>query len=48
MFAKINKILLGPPLPTHTPGERAQGKVKALAAFSPGALASIAYSIQEI
>ena len=41
-------ILLGPPLPTRTMGERTLNKVRALAAFSPDALASIAYANQEI
>jgi amino acid transporter len=48
MFARIKEILLGPPLATHTMGERTLNKIRALAAFSPGALASIAYSNQEI
>jgi amino acid transporter len=48
MFARLKEIILGPPLPTHSMGERTLNKVRALAAFSPGALASIAYSNQEI
>ncbi len=48
MLAKIKEILVGPPLPTHTMGERTLNKIRALAAFSPDALASIAYANQEI
>jgi amino acid transporter len=48
MLAKIKDILLGPALPTHTKEDRTLNKVRALAAFSPDALASIAYANQEI
>ncbi len=48
MFAKIREVLLGPALPTHTKEDRALNKIRALAAFSPDALASIAYANQEI
>ena len=48
MFVKIKDILLGPALPTHTKEDRTLNKVRALAAFSPDALASIAYANQEI
>ena len=48
MLARIKEILLGPPLPTHTMGDRTLNKIRALAAFSPDALASIAYANQEI
>jgi amino acid transporter len=48
MISRVKEILLGPPLPTHTKGEQALNKIRALAAFSPDALASIAYANQEI
>lgn len=44
----LRELLLGPPLPTgRLAGERLN-KVRALAAFSPDALSSIAYANQEI
>jgi amino acid transporter len=48
MFAKFKDILFGPALPTYTKEDRALNKIRALAAFSPDALASIAYANQEI
>jgi hypothetical protein len=48
MFAQIKDILFGPALPTHTKEDRTLNKIRALAAFSPDALASIAYANQEI
>ncbi len=48
MFVKIKDLVLGPALPTHTKEDRALNKIRALAAFSPDALASIAYANQEI
>ena len=48
MFARFKELLIGPPLPTRNPGDRRLNKVRALAAFSPDALASIAYANQEI
>jgi len=48
MFSKLKEIILGPALPTRTIGEQTLNKIRALAAFSPDALASIAYANQEI
>ena len=48
MLDKIKQALIGPPLPTHQLGDRRLNKVRALAAFSPDALSSIAYANQEI
>ena len=48
MFSKIKDILIGPALPTKTLGHKQLNKIRALAAFSPDALASIAYANQEI
>lgn len=49
MLSKFKNILIGTPLPTHQLGEkRLLDKIRALAAFSPGALSSIAYANQEI
>jgi len=48
MIGKIRNLLLGPPLPTHRLGDERLNKVRALAAFSPDALSSIAYANQEI
>jgi len=44
----IREFLIGPPLPTHKLAEERLNKVRALAAFSPDALSSIAYANQEI
>src|SRR3990172_940154 len=48
MLDRIKHLLIGPPLPTHQLGERKLNKLRALAAFSPDALSSIAYANQEI
>ena len=48
MFAKIKDLFIGPALPTRTLGHKQLNKIRALAAFSPDALASIAYANQEI
>ena len=48
MFAKIKDLLIGPALPTLQLGHKQLNKIRALAAFSPDALASIAYANQEI
>jgi amino acid transporter len=48
MLNHIRHILIGPPLPTHAAGEKRLNKIRALAAFSPDALSSIAYANQEI
>jgi amino acid transporter len=48
MINKIKYWLIGPPLPTQQLGEKRLNKIRALAAFSPDALSSIAYANQEI
>ena len=48
MFSKIKDLLIGPTLPTRSLGNKQLNKIRALAAFSPDALASIAYANQEI
>jgi len=48
MFNQIKELLIGPPLPTKQLGEKKLNKIRALAAFSPDALSSIAYANQEI
>ena len=48
MLARIKEFLIGPPLPTAQLGEKKLNKIRALAAFSPDALSSIAYANQEI
>ena len=48
MLTKIKDFLIGPPLPTHQLHEKKLNKIRALAAFSPDALSSIAYANQEI
>ncbi len=48
MLHKIRDILIGPPLPTQYLAHKRLNKVRALAAFSPDALSSIAYANQEI
>jgi amino acid transporter len=48
MISKIKDLLIGPSLPTQSLGHRQLNKIRALAAFSPDALASIAYANQEI
>ena len=48
MINKIKSLLIGNPLPTYQLEEKRLNKVRALAAFSPDALSSIAYANQEI
>jgi amino acid transporter len=48
MLSKIKDLMIGPALPTQTLGHKQLNKIRALAAFSPDALASIAYANQEI
>jgi amino acid transporter len=48
MLNKLRYWLIGPPLPTREIGEKRLNKTRALAAFSPDALSSIAYANQEI
>jgi len=48
MLGKIRLTLLGPPLPTQQLMHERLNKIRALAAFSPDALSSIAYANQEI
>ena len=48
MLARIKEFFIGPPLPTADLGEKRLNKIRALAAFSPDALSSIAYANQEI
>jgi amino acid transporter len=48
MFGKFKSVLIGTPLPTRKLAEKRVNKFRALAAFSPDALSSIAYANQEI
>jgi amino acid transporter len=48
VIQSLREILTGPPLPTRRLGVERLNKVRALAAFSPDALSSIAYANQEI
>jgi amino acid transporter len=48
MLARLKEFLIGPPLPTYQLNEKKLNKIRALAAFSPDALSSIAYANQEI
>ena len=48
MLSKLKDLLIGPALPTRVLGHKQLNKIRALAAFSPDALASIAYANQEI
>ena len=48
MLDRIKNLFIGPPLPTGKLGEKRLNKIRALAAFSPDALSSIAYANQEI
>ena len=48
MLSKLKDLLIGPALPTQSLGHKQLNKIRALAAFSPDALASIAYANQEI
>ena len=48
MLGRVRSFLIGAPLPTYQLAEKRLNKVRALAAFSPDALSSIAYANQEI
>ena len=48
MLPKLKHLLIGDPLPTQLLHEKRLNKIRALAAFSPDALSSIAYANQEI
>ncbi|MGE5222688.1 MAG: APC family permease [Omnitrophica WOR_2 bacterium] len=48
MLNRLKYLLIGSPLPTQQMGEKRLNKIRALAAFSPDALSSIAYANQEI
>jgi amino acid transporter len=48
MLNKTKYLLIGSPLPTQQAMHRRLNKIRALAAFSPDALSSIAYANQEI
>src|SRR5215211_4689875 len=48
MASRLKDLLIGPPIPTQKLREKRLNKIRALAAFSPDALSSIAYANQEI
>jgi amino acid transporter len=48
MLNHLKEFLIGPPLPTRQLHGKKLNKIRALAAFSPDALSSIAYANQEI
>jgi amino acid transporter len=48
MHNKLRQFLIGSPLPTDQLSEKRLNKIRALAAFSPDALSSVAYANQEI
>jgi amino acid transporter len=48
MWHRLRTLLIGPPLPTQQLADKRLNKIRALAAFSPDALSSIAYANQEI
>jgi len=48
MIEKFKHLIIGSPLPTYQLAEKRLNKIRALAAFSPDALSSIAYANQEI
>ena len=48
MLTWFKDLLIGPPLPTYQLYENKLNKIRALAAFSPDALSSLAYANQEI
>lgn len=48
MLTRLKDFIIGPPLPTRQLQENRLNKIRALAAFSPDALSSIAYANQEI
>ncbi len=48
MFSHAKDLIIGPALPTQAATQERLNKIRALAAFSPDALSSIAYANQEI
>jgi amino acid transporter len=48
MIAHLKDLIIGPALPTQASSHTQLNKIRALAAFSPDALSSIAYANQEI
>ncbi len=48
MFSRIRYLLIGSPLPSQQVAHRRLNKIRALAAFSPDALSSVAYASEEI
>ncbi len=48
MIHRVKHLLIGSPLTTDLASENKLNKIRALAAFSPDALSSIAYANQEI
>src|SRR5512135_1529611 len=48
MLSRLKNFLIGSPLPTYQLAEKRLNKIRALAAFSPDALSSIAYANEEI
>ncbi len=48
MLSHLKDLIIGPALPTSASRHKRLNKIRALAAFSPDALASIAYANQEI
>ena len=48
MLEKLRELMIGPPLRTAQLADNRLNKIRALAAFSPDALSSIAYANQEI
>ena len=48
MLSRIKYLLIGSPLPSQQVAHRRLNKIRALAAFSPDALSSVAYASEEI
>lgn len=48
MLSHLKDLIIGPVLPTQASSQQQLNKIRALAAFSPDALSSIAYANQEI
>ena len=48
MLSHLKDLIIGPSLPTQAFAEKQLNKIRAIAAFSPDALSSIAYANQEI
>ncbi len=48
MVSRIRHLIIGSPLPTEQAAHRRLNKIRALAAFSPDALSSLAYANEEI